>query len=261
MLKALIKFRPALTVMIVAAVGVALVFMSSSTAHAVANGTAVTPGTYLFSTKLTMTNIPRPDGTFDDSACSGALIAPQWIITAGHCFHDINGNRVSGTPPYPTTATLGRVDLTDTAGYLLDVIQVVQAPRVDVALAKLASAVTDIAPLPLSSTAPKVGAILRITGWGATTSIDPVPTTILQTGQVKVSRVTGSTLQVVGFAPAPDTSACLYDSGAPYFIERADGSVALVSIEKDGPDCPHTQAETTTRTDRLVDWIRSITAP
>jgi len=46
--------------------------------------------------KLTMTHIPRPDGTFYDSACSAALISPSWIITAGHCFHDVNRNPVSG---------------------------------------------------------------------------------------------------------------------------------------------------------------------
>ena len=54
-----------------------------------------------------MTNIPRPDGTHYDSACSASLIAPRWIITAGHCFHDVNRVRVSGPVPYATTAKLG----------------------------------------------------------------------------------------------------------------------------------------------------------
>ncbi|MCI0689566.1 MAG: hypothetical protein L0Y54_20385, partial [Sporichthyaceae bacterium] len=63
---------------------------------------------------------------------------------------------------------------------------------------------------------------------------------------------------VVGYAPAADTSACLYDSGAPYFIENSDGSLALVSVEVDGPPCPHSEAETTARVDRIVDWIQLI---
>ena len=213
---------------------------------------------YPFSTKLTMTNIPIPGGTFRDSACSAALIAPQWIITAGHCFHDINGNRVSGPVPYPTTATVGRANLLGTGGYVIDVVEVRQAPRADVALGKLASPITDIAPLPLTSAAPKTGAILRVTGWGATSSVNPVPVTRLQTGQVKIKRVTGSAVLVVGYAPAPNTSACVYDSGAPYFSEGQSGAV-LVSIESDGPACPHSQEETTTRIDRIADWIRQTT--
>jgi hypothetical protein len=71
-------------------------------AFAVAHGIPATPGQYSFAVKLTMTNIPRPDGSHDDSACSAALIRPQWTITAGHCFHDVNRNPVSGSVPYPT---------------------------------------------------------------------------------------------------------------------------------------------------------------
>jgi secreted trypsin-like serine protease len=80
------------------------------------------------------------------------------------------------------------------------------------------------------------------------------------TGQVKVQRVTGSAVLVVGFAPAPDTSACVWDSGAPYFSESANGNVALVSIESDGPPCPHSQQETTSRVDRIADWIHQTAA-
>jgi secreted trypsin-like serine protease len=242
------------------AAGFALV-AGTSPAYAIAHGVPVSEGMYRFSTKLTMTNIPNPDGTFRNSACSGALVAPQWIITAGHCFHDINGNRVSGPVPYSTTATVGRAILSGTSGYVVNVVEVRQAPRTDVALAKLASPIpSDIAPLPLSSAAPKAGAILRVTGYGATSSVNPVPVTQLQTGQVKIKRVTGSDVMVVGYAPAPDTSACLWDSGAPYFTEGQNGNVALVSVEEDGPACPHSQEETTSRTDRIADWIRQTTA-
>jgi secreted trypsin-like serine protease len=228
---------------------------ATSPAHAIANGTPVPEGQYTFSTKLTMTNIPRADGTVYNSACSAALVAPQWIITAGHCFHDISGNRVSGPVPYATTATIGRADLASSNGYVVNVTEVRQAGRDDVALAKLATAITDIAPLPVSTTTPRTGTILRMTGWGATSSTNPTPVTHLQTGQFKIARVAGSSVLVVGYAPAPNTSACPYDSGAPYFTKNPNGSQTLVSVETDGPACPHSQQETTTRVDRLANWI------
>ncbi|MFI7576538.1 S1 family peptidase [Micromonospora sp. NPDC049497] len=238
-----------------AVLGLSTALTVPGTANAIANGTDVGEGQYQFSTKLTMTDIPRSDGTTYDSACSGALIAPQWIITAGHCFHDTAGRRVSGAVPYATTATLGRADINATTGHVVDVVEVRQAPRQDVALAKLATPITDIAPLAVSTTVPKAGTIVRMTGWGATSSVNATPTTHLQTGEFKISRVAGASVKVVGYAPAANTSACLWDSGAPYFVENANGAQTLVSVESSGPSCPHSQEETTERVDWLADWI------
>jgi secreted trypsin-like serine protease len=204
-----------------------------------------------------MTHIPRPDGSFYDSACSATLISPTWIITAGHCFHDINRNPISGPAPYATTATLNTVDLSQSPGEVRDVTYVKQASNTDIAVARLSAPITDVTPLGLSKTRPATGALLTIAGWGATSSTNPTPATRLSTGQVKIQTVKSNAVNVVGYYPAADTSACTYDSGAPYFTTPTNARPLLVSIESNGPDCPHTSPETTARVDTIASWIRT----
>jgi hypothetical protein len=104
-----------------------------------------------------------------------------------------------------------------------------------------------------------VNQLLTIAGWGATSSINPAPSAQLFTGVVRITGVGSSTVLVTGYSPSRDTSACLYDSGAPYARRTAGQPPQLVSVESTGPDCPHTKNETTARTDNLVPWITRVT--
>jgi hypothetical protein len=230
--------------------------LAMSPAAAVAHGTPAAPGQFAFAVKLTMTAIPRADGTTYNSGCSAALVSRTWIMTAGHCFHDVRGVRVSGATPYRTTATLNTANTGTNPGETRDVVEVRQAPNgADIALARLSAPVTDVAPLALNTQRPAPGQVLTIAGWGATSSVAPQPSPQLYSGQVRITSVASTTVLVTGYAPARDTSACLYDSGAPYV---AGSPARLVSVESTGPNCPHTQNETTARVDPLVAWVRSV---
>ncbi|BCY07187.1 trypsin-like serine protease [Actinoplanes sp. L3-i22] len=231
---------------------------SAVPASAVANGEPVPIGKYRFSVKLTMTGIPTADGGRRNSACSGALIAPQWVITAGHCFRDANGVRVEYPVADLTTATVGRTDLTGTGGHELKVVAVKQSATADVSLAKLEKPIRDVRPIRVGFREPKVGTVLRVTGYGSLTSTNPVPATRLQTGQLIIVSVDDAVLGLNGYAPQPDTTPCPYDSGAPYFTERR-GVATLAGVVSNGPSCPHTGVENAARTDNIAAWIRSVT--
>jgi hypothetical protein len=216
-------------------------------ADAIAHGERPPAGKYQFSAKLTMTGIPAGDGGSRDSWCSGSLIAPRWVITAGHCFRDAAGKHVSRTVARRTTATVGSRTVPVVAAY--------QAPDHDVALAELGSPIGGVRPIRIATAPPRAGERLRLTGFGGLTGDESAASPGLRTGVFEVDQVREATLDMSGARPAGDTSACPHDSGGPYFREGKDGTATLLAVVSTGPLCPHPGADSAARTDQLAGWI------
>src|SRR4051812_10936627 len=72
-------------------------------AYAVAGGAPVADGSFGFAAKIEVGEV---------RSCSGALVAPRWVITAASCFPQ----PLAGTPAPPATAIIGRTDLSGTGG-------------------------------------------------------------------------------------------------------------------------------------------------
>src|SRR4051794_23830204 len=204
--------RSCLPVLASATAALSVGVLGASPAASIAQGVAAEEGQFPFAVQLRFDDITRSDGTVYDSACSGVLISRTWVMTAGHCFHDGDRNRVSGAPRYTATVRLGTVDTTrPAAGVTRHVTWVQQSPKNDIAVARLDAPVDGIPPVALRSKAPAKGLVLSVAGWGATTSGGSWSDR-LSWGQVTVGTVRTTTVLVRGRWPYPDTSACAYDS-------------------------------------------------
>ncbi|MET8102634.1 FG-GAP-like repeat-containing protein [Streptomyces sp. NPDC005236] len=185
----------------------------TATPSSAATGPATTDAGYTFAVRLDIGTGSR--------ACSGALIAPQWIATAASCFSDSGGTpqAAAGKPKWKTTATIGRTDLTGTAGQVREVVELVPREGRDLVLARLATPTTDITPIPFAKTAPAAGDELTVAGFGRTA--DEWAPTKLHTATYRVDSVGGTTLGISGKTAAD--SICAGDAGGPVVRPKGSG--------------------------------------
>lgn len=197
-----------------------------------------------------------------DRGCSGVLVDREWLLTAASCFADNPAADLTvpaGKPKLKTTATIGRSDLTSTAGAVREVVELVPRTDRDVVLARLNRPVTGVTPIALATTAPTTGEELKLAGYGRSKS-EWAPLN-LHTGAFSVDTSDATTATVTGKDGA---AACKGDTGGP--LVRVTGGthqLAALSSRSYQGGCFGTDAtETRTggiaaRVDDLASWVDS----
>ncbi|GAA3572824.1 hypothetical protein GCM10022419_062190 [Nonomuraea rosea] len=230
----------------------AVLWVGATPAQAVKGGSPVANGTWGFVAKV---NVGETHG------CTGALISPQWVITATSCFASAGQSVTSGAPKVATTVTVGRTDLSGTGGRVLPVDWIHPHRDRDVVLVRMALRVVDVPPVALSATVPATGNALQVAGYGRTTA-EWAPNR-LHAAPVVAGTVAADSFGWTG-ANAGDVSACQGDAGAPVF--RTDGSrpeLVGLSIGAGQGGCLGAAADgprgaNAVRVDDLASWFRTV---
>jgi trypsin len=209
--------------------------------------------------------------------CTGTLIAPDWVLTAGHC-SSITGAAVGTPAAWPAPLIDVRIGgLHEGEGERVPVSRVVMQPNYlasmgyDISLLQLsrasAQAPTRVAGAgELALWAP--GTLETIAGWGATEEGGETPDT-LQEAEVPITTdpycasayddFDATTMVCAGF-PEGGVDTCQGDSGGPMFALATDGTRRVVGATSFGEGCarpgrPGVYARVGDST--LREWIRS----
>ncbi|WP_410660838.1 S1 family peptidase [Amycolatopsis sp. lyj-112] len=201
--------------------------------------------------------------------CAGALIAPDWLVTAGHC--------VEGKNPANLSARIGSADNTQ-GGEIAKPAEIIVNPAYnpdpehaggDLALVRLAAPV-QAAPITIGAVVAP-GTSTRLLGWGQTCPTSgcgkgPAKLQQLDTQIVEGTRCTAKfdgAVELCTDNPGGKSGSCYGDSGGPEIAKAADKWTLLGTISRPGnadPVCA-TSPSIATSVVAYAQWIAEKITP
>jgi trypsin len=231
-------------VLAVSVIAVALLTAAAGPSSAVVGGNDASPGEYPAVAEI----------TFGPFLCTGTLITPTWVLTAGHCSNITAGTVASPAswPPQLIDVRVGGVNQSD--GEHRSVSRVVMHPDYlltsgyDISLLELTQSST-MAPTQVAGAGERsiwtAGTMETIVGWGVTSEGGSQPDT-LQEAQVPIttdaycagvySDFDPKTMVCAGF-PQGGVDTCQGDSGGPMFGRSSTGALRVVGTTSFGEGC------------------------
>jgi MYXO-CTERM domain-containing protein len=217
---------------------------------------------------------PVPAGKWPDAvavlsaqgSCTGTLIAPDVVITAGHC-----------ADPAPTQVKANTLNYAGAGGVTATVKSVTAYPNwetsYDIAVVVLNTPITGVTPRKIGTACTftegfRANTMVHLVGFGLTDTAGQGNNTQLNEAMAPVTdpECTGPGGCVTGVSPGGEFIAggggkdsCFGDSGGPVYLDTPRGPVVVGAVSRglDNSATPCGGGGIYVRTDKLVQWIET----